>query len=108
MNRRTQGKVKQARRRAQKRADIRAGRILSMQQYIHNTHAHAHEHEEEVPEEVYVADTVPVSDASHQLVRKSTGEVLESGTESQMRRRRTTMIALTGEEDYAVHKVKAA
>ena len=97
MNRRTQGRVKQARKRAQKRIDIRAGRILSMRQLIHNTHNH-------VEPEVAVEET-PVVTGTHQLVNKETGEVIATGSEGQMRRKRVMLMATEG-ITCSVHKVK--
>lgn len=87
------GKVKQARKRAQKRADIRAGRRLSMQQMLHNTHEH--NHVEETPVLTVVND-------SYQLVDKENGDVLDRGTEYEMRKLRTRL----GAADYSVRKVK--
>lgn len=93
MNRRTQGRVKQARRRAQKRADIRAGRRMSMQQFMHNTHSHD---EPQVPagwDETATGevDQEPMQpEGTHMLVLIGDDgeEVLARGTEYAMRKRK--------------------
>lgn len=99
MNRRTQGRVKQARRRAQKRADIRAGRILSMQQMLNNTAHNHHEHEEEPAPEI-------LPEGTHELVNNETGQVLQRGTERQMRKQRTISLEASPEGSFSVKKVK--
>jgi|KBSMisStaDraftv2_1062788.scaffolds.fasta_scaffold1891583_2 hypothetical protein len=91
MNRRVQGRVKQARKRMQKRIDIRAGRRMSMQQLMHS-------HAEQVVEET------PLAEGTHELVNKETGQVLQRGTESQMRKQRAQL----GADSHSVRKVKVA
>jgi hypothetical protein len=92
MNRRVQGRVKQARKRMQKRIDIRAGRRMSMQQLMH-----MHTHTEQVEE-------TPLAEGTHELVNKETGQVLQRGTESQMRKQRAQL----GADSHSVRKVKVA
>lgn len=94
MNRRIAGRVKQARKRAQRRADIRAGRTMSMQQMLHNQHNHAPE--PEAPVELSPAPT-------HELVYKVNGNVIARGTENEMRRERTKLGA-----EYTARKIKVA
>ena len=94
MNRRVQGRVKQARKRAQKRIDIRAGRRMSMQQLMHNMHTHTEQ----------VEETPVVVEGTHELVNKETGQVLQRGTESQMRKQRAQL----GADSHSVRKVKVA
>src|SRR5580765_63957 len=114
MNRRTQGRVKQARKRLQKRIDIRAGRRMSMQQFMHNTHNHVEEETvpqgwdetatgevDTVPEEVFV---VGVPEGTHELVNKETGQVLQRGTESQMRKQRAISMEASPEGHFSVRK----
>jgi hypothetical protein len=91
------GKVKQARKRAQKRADIRAGRRLSMQQMLHNTHEH--NHVEETP-------VLTVENDLYQLVNKETGQVLQVGGMSQMRKQRAISMEANPEGTFSVQKVK--
>jgi hypothetical protein len=98
MNRRVQGRVKQARKRAQKRLDIRMGRRMSMQQVLQNTHSHTHVEPE-------VAET-PVVTATHELVNKETGQVLQAGTLVQMRKQRAISLEANPEGTFSVRKVK--
>lgn len=103
MNRRIQGRVKQARKRAQVRADIRAGRRVSMQALVNGTHVHT-----PVVEETPVATLRPevflaqVHGDTHELVEKENGAVVDRGTEYEMRKLRTKL----GAADYSVRKVK--
>jgi hypothetical protein len=115
MNRRVQGRVKQARKRLQKRIDIRAGRRVSMFQMMH-----AHNHEEDVVETTLplVQEETPVVDstATHMLVRRDTSLVdgkeveaeLQRGTESQMRRQRAISMEANPEGVFSVRKIKVA
>jgi hypothetical protein len=96
MNRRTMGRVKQARKRLQKRIDIRAGRRISMQQFLHNTHS-----QDESAEPV-------LSEGSHELVNKETGQVLQRGSERQMRKQRAVSMEASPEGQFSVRKVKVA
>jgi hypothetical protein len=89
---RTAGRVKQARKRAQKRADIRAGRRLSMQQYLMNTHTHVE------PEPITVENNL------YQLVNKETGQVLQVGSQSQMRKQRAISLEANPEGAFSVRK----
>jgi len=91
---RAAGRVKHARKRALKKVDIKMGRVLSMQQYLQNTAHQNHQHEEVAVEET------PVS--THQLVDKDNGDVVDTGTEYEMRKLRTKL----GAADYSVRKVK--
>jgi hypothetical protein len=108
------GKVKQARKRAQKRADIRAGRILSMQEYVRRTHQHNHQEEEQLP--VVLEQERIDPKATHVLVRRTTslvdGSPVEAeifrGTESQMRTKRKQMMDLGTADTYSVRKIKVA
>lgn len=105
MNRRTQGRVKQSRKRAQRRADIRAGRVISMREYIHRT---AHQHDE-TPAGWDETATGPVDvlpEGSHELVNNETGQVLQRGTEYQMRKQRTISLEASPEGNFSVRKVK--
>ena len=101
MNRRTQGRVKQARKRMQKRIDIRAGRRISMQQLIRGTHTHEHE----MPE-VDMPLTPVLPEGSHELVNNETGQVLQRGSESQMRKQRAISMQASPEGSFSVKKVK--
>lgn len=98
MNRRVQGRVKQARKRAQKRVDIRAGRRMSMHQLMHMQHE-----EEVVPT---LKPEVLANGETHMLVYKDTDEVIARGTEYQMRKQRTSMESSAS--DYIVRKIKVA
>jgi len=103
VNRRTQGRVKQARKRLQKRIDIRAGRRMSMQQFMHNTHSH------EVPE-VAEEEAMPVPgdpNGTHQVIAKDNGTVMGQGSESQMRRLRAECMREMPDASFSVRKVKA-
>jgi hypothetical protein len=99
MNRRVQGRVKQARKRAQKRLDIRMGRRQSMQQMLYNTHSHAE------PETV-VETPVTVENNLFQLVNKETGQVLQVGSQTQMRKQRAISLEANPEGAFSVRKVK--
>lgn len=104
------GRVKQARKRAQKRVDIRMGRVLSMQQMLANT-AHAQRHLAETPVETanqdwYAAQIGEPEQGTHQLVNKETGQVLQAGTESQMRKQRAISLEANPEGTFSVRKVK--
>jgi len=96
---RTAGRVKQARKRAQKRADIRAGRRMSMQQFLQNTHSHTHVEPE-------VAAPITVENDLYQLVNKETGQVLQVGSASQMRKQRAISMEANPEGTFSVRKVK--
>jgi hypothetical protein len=96
MERRVQGRVKQARKRAQKRLDIRMGRRMSMQQVLHNTHSHATPVVEET--------TVTVENNLYQLVNKETGQVLQVGSQSQMRKQRAISLEANPEGAFSVRK----
>jgi hypothetical protein len=112
MIRRVQGRVKQAQKRAQKRRDIRAGRIISMQEYIRRTQEANHQHTHEastVEQPVAETQQVPTEpNGTHQLVRKDNGAVIGQGTEYQMRKLREQCMAETPDVVYSVRKVKAA
>jgi len=95
VNRRIAGLVKQRRKRAQKRVDIRAGRIVSMQQLVNGTHQHHHEVEPTVIE----VEPLP----THELVYKINGNMIARGTEYAMRKERAKLGA-----DYSVRKIKVA
>jgi hypothetical protein len=84
----------------QKRIDIRAGRRISMQQLIRGTHTHEHEMPEVDMPLTPVVEETPVS--THMLVDKENGDVLEYGTEYEMRKLRAKL----GAADYSVKKVK--
>ena len=94
---RTAGRVKHARKRALKKVEIKMGRVLSMQQYLKNT-AHQHDHEEE--------PVVEMQTGTHELVNKETGQVLEVGTESQMRKQRTLYMQAQPDTAFSVRKIK--
>ena len=114
MNRRIAGRVKHARKRAQRKADIRAGRRVSMQDYYNGRAAeHNHNHTPEgygadaegnlTPRSQELVETMvetPVS--THQLVDKENGDVVDTGTEYEMRKLRAKL----GAADYSVRKVK--
>jgi hypothetical protein len=107
MNRRTQGRVKQARKRLQKRIDIRAGRRMSMQQFMHNTHNHVEE--ETVPQgwdETATGEVDVVPEGTHELVNKETGQVLQRGSERAMRKQRQISLEASPEGQFSVRKVK--
>jgi hypothetical protein len=118
MNRRTQGRVKQARKRLQKRIDIRAGRRMSMQQYMHNTHNHVEE--ETVPQgwdetATGEVDTMPEEEAmpipgdpngTHQVIANDNGTVMGQGSESQMRKLRAECMREMPDASFSVRKVK--
>jgi hypothetical protein len=104
MNRRIAGRVKQARKRAKVRADIRAGRRISMQAFVNGTHNHAPVAVEETPvatlkPEIFLAQ---VHGDTHELVEKENGDVVDRGTEYEMRKLRARL----GAADYSVRKVK--
>ncbi len=106
MNRRIAGRVKQARKRAQKRADIRAGRVISMQEYVNRTHAHTHQEPEPVAEMQTGTHTL-MQEAKTPLADGSTYErQVASGTESQMRTMRRQHMAADPDTKYVVRKVK--
>lgn len=124
MNRRVQGRVKQARKRAEKRRQIHMGNMLSMRQYLHNTHHHAQQEGYGADAEgnllprsaelVLVQNEVVDTTATHVLVAKdhslATGDLveaeLERGTESQMRRARARRLQNDPEGMYSVRKLK--
>jgi hypothetical protein len=111
MTRRVSGLVKQRRRRAQKRADIRAGRKMSMQQMLQNTHNHNHQ-EVEAPMMLVQEGIEP--GATHILVQRTTslvdGKEVEAeifrGTEGQMRKERNVRKTVDPEGTYTVRKIK--
>jgi len=106
MNRRTQGRVKQARKRLQKRIDIRAGRRMSMQQYMHNTHNHV---EPEVVEEMPEEEAMPIPgdpNGTHQVIANDNGTVMGQGSESQMRKLRAECMREMPDASFSVRKVK--
>lgn len=98
VTRRVSGLVKQRRRRAQKRADIRAGRKMSMQQMLQNTHTHNH-----VEPEPEVAAPKQVG---YDLMRMGPDgpETWASGTQYQMRKLRTERMAVDPEYTYHLRK----
>lgn len=113
MNRRIQGRVKHAQKRAKVRADIRAGRRISMQAFVNGSAAHNHEVEETTVLTQEPAIITATPDATHVLVYKgdvdlSTGKPAESevarGTEYAMRKQRASM-GLSA-SNYAVRKLK--
>jgi hypothetical protein len=112
VNRRTQGRVKQARRRAQKRADIRAGRRMSLQQFMHNTHSHDEPQPPEGWDETATGEVDVQPEGSHMLVRKDIDgeEIIGRGTEYAMRKqkREEEALLLNGGVPYtfSVRKVK--
>jgi hypothetical protein len=119
VNRRIAGRVKHAQKRAKVRADIRAGRRISMQAFV-NGSAAEHTHTHEVVEETAVLVQEPAiltatSDATHVLVRRDVslvdGKEVESevvrGTEYQMRKERNIRMTAQGNEStYVVRKLK--
>ncbi len=119
MNRRIAGRVKHAQKRAKVRADIRAGRRISMQAFV-NGSAAEHTHTHEVVEETAVLVQEPAvltatSDATHVLVRLgdtdlSTGKQVESemarGTEYSLRKLRQDYMAMEPEYKFSVRKLK--
>jgi ABC-type tungstate transport system permease subunit len=114
MNRRTMGRVKQARKRLQKRIDIRAGRRISMQQFLHNTHS------QDEPEMAVETPVVVESTGTHELVMLDPNhdfgdtdvQVLARGTEYAMRKqkREEEELLLNGGNpvQFKVRKVKVA
>jgi hypothetical protein len=103
VNRRVQGRVKQARKRAQKRVDIRAGRRMSMQQLMHQ-----HHHEEEAMPTLKPEVLANIRGETHELVNKETGQVLQIGTESQMRKQRAISMEASPEGQFSVRKIKVS
>lgn len=104
MNRRIAGRVKQARKRAQKRADIRAGRVISMQEYVNRTHAHNHTPVETDGLERADRDQV----GTHELVAvyADNTDRIEVGTEYAMRKLRLAYLEKEPNAKYSVRKVK--
>jgi hypothetical protein len=103
VNRRVQGRVKQARKRLQKRVDIRAGRRVSMQQLMHQ-----HHHEEEAVATLKPEVLANIRGETHELVNKETGQVLQIGTESQMRKQRAISMEASPEGQFSVRKIKVS
>jgi hypothetical protein len=101
VNRRIAGRVKHAQKRAKVRADIRAGRRISMQAFVNGTAEHTHTHEVEAP----VLTVEPSGE--YKLVRLTDGEALAFGTEYAMRKMRKEMTEMDGPAvTYQVRKVK--
>ena len=107
MNRRIAGRVKHAQKRAKVRADIRAGRRISMQAYVNGTaeHNHAPVAVAEMPED----EAMPVPgdpNGTHQVIAKDNGTVMGQGTESQMRKLRAECMREMPDTAFSVRKVK--
>lgn len=121
VNRRTMGRVKQARKRAQRKADIRAGRRMSMQEYVNGSHNHNHPEgygvdadgnllprSQELVETMTEEPALP--EGTHELVRLygDGATLIARGTEYKMRKLRTELMYQEPNADYTyqVRKVK--